>query len=333
MAKVKDPRFADHLSVFLDVVRAGSFSGAARRRNVTPSAIVRQIDTLEADLGTPLFVRSTRALGLTDAGHLTFERAQPILDELVDLRAEVLGLKDAVGGTLRLACFPTFGKRYVIPVMHTLMNQHPDLRIELDLTERLADPVVERLDAVIRIGHLQDSTLISTKIASERRLMVAAPDYLASAGMPVRDDIPGHRLLDKLHGPDLMGWRHVIGCPTAQLPPSATVFRCDDFEALRQAALRGMGIAILPEWVIGQDVRRGRLVRLPFEAVGPEGEAGIHVLRALSKPSASLAAFLAKLRAHIGTPPIWSHDCEPSQAQRDAVLPLEPTPARLELSA
>ena len=122
---MKGPRFAERLSVFLEVVRAGSFSGAARRRNVTPSAIVRQIDTLEADLGTPLFVHSTRALALIDAGRLTFERAQPKLDELVDLRAEVVGLKDAVAGTLRLACFPTFGKRYVIPVMHTLMEQHP----------------------------------------------------------------------------------------------------------------------------------------------------------------------------------------------------------------
>jgi len=241
---VKDPRFAEHLSVFLDVARAGSFSGAARRRNVTPSAIVRQIDTLEADLGTPLFVRSTRALALTEAGQLALERAQPILDELVDLRAEVLGLKDAVAGTLRLACFPTFGKRYVIPVMHRLMTEYPDLRVELDLTERLADPVVERLDAVIRIGHLQDSTLISSKIASDRRLMVAAPAYLARDGMPLREEIVGRHLLDKLHGPDLMGWRHVIGCPTTDLPASATIFRCDDFEALRQAALRGMGITI-----------------------------------------------------------------------------------------
>lgn len=317
--------------MFLDVVRAGSFSGAARRRNVTPSAIVRQIDALEADLGTPLFVRSTRALALTEAGQLTFDRAQPILDELVDLRAEVLGLKDAVAGTLRLACFPTFGKRYVIPVIHTLIAQYPDLCVELDLTERLADPVVERLDAVIRIGHLQDSSLISSRISSDRRLMVAAPAYLACEGMPAREEIADRRLLDKLHGPDLMGWRHVIGCPTTQLSASATIFRCDDFEALRQAALRGMGITILPEWVIGQDVREGRLTRLPFDTAGPEGEAGIHVLRALSKPSANLRVFLATLREHVGMPAIWSYDCQPAASQLDAVLPVHPAPVLLEL--
>jgi len=316
--------------VFLDVVRAGSFSGAARRRNVTPSAIVRQIDTLETDLGTPLFVRSTRALALTDAGRLAYERAQPILDELVDLRAEVLGLKDMVAGTLRLACFPTFGKRYVIPVVHSLMERHRDLRIELDLTERLADPVVERLDAVIRIGHLQDSSLISTRIASDQRLMIAAPSYLLAHGMPSLEGLPRQQLLDKLHGADLMGWRHVIGCPTTHLPDCATVFRCDDFEALRQAALRGMGIAILPEWVIGPDVREKRLVRLPFDPVAPEGDAGIHILRALAKPSPNLRVFLAAMRAHVGTPPIWSHDCEPTAAQIDAVPAMNPPPEALE---
>lgn len=331
IAKVKDPRFAEHLSVFVDVVRAGSFSAAARRRNVTPSAIVRQIDALEAGLGTAVFVRSTRALALTDAGRVVFERGQPILDELVDLRAEVLGLDDAVTGILRLACFPTFGKRYVIPVAHALMERHPDFSIELDLTERLADPVLDRLDAVIRIGHLADSTLISSKIASDRRLLVAHPAYLARHGMPAHEELCEHRLIDKLHGPDLLGWRHVLGRTTAELPSSRTVFRCDDFEALRQAAFRGIGIALLPEWVIGPDVRAGLLQKLPQDVKPPEGDAGIYVLRALPKASTRLATFMTALRAHIGSPPVWAHDHQPTEAQLAAVPSLAPAPALLEL--
>ncbi len=328
---MKDPRFAEHLSVLVDVVRAGSFSGAARRRHVTPSAIVRQIDALEADLGTAVLVRSTRALALTDAGRVVFERAQTILDDLVDLRAEVSGLEDAVTGTLRLACFPTFGKRYVIPIAHALMEQHPDFSIELDLTERLADPVLERLDAVIRIGHLSDSTLISSKIASDRHLLVAHPAYLAGHGTPGPDELGRHRLIDKLHGPDLLGWRHLLGCGTASLPGCHTVFRCDDFEAMRQAALRGIGIALLPEWVIGPDVRDGLLTLLPCDATPPEGDAGIYVLRALPKPGAKLGAFMAALRAHIGTPPVWTHDHQPTSIQLAAVPCLTPDPAMLEL--
>lgn len=303
---MKDPRFAEHLAVFIDVVRTGSFSAAARRRNVTPSAIVRQIDALEASLAITLLVRSTRALTMTDAGQVMFDKAQPILDDLIDLQAEVAGVENVVAGILRVACFPTFGKRYVIPVADSLMARHPDFRMELDLTERMADPVQERLDAVIRIGHLEDSTLIATKLASQRRLVVAAPHYLAERGTPDLIALEGHRLLDKLHGPDLLGWRDVLGCPTAQLPAATTVFRCDDFEALRDAALRGIGIALLPEWVIGPDVFAGSVVKLPMEAVSPSGDAGIYVLRALAKPPAKLKVFITALKEHIGSVPIWS---------------------------
>jgi DNA-binding transcriptional LysR family regulator len=305
---MKDPRFAEHLSVFVDVVRAGSFSGASRRRNVTPSAIVRQVDALESALGTTLLVRSTRALVLTDAGRVMFERARPILDELVDLQAEISGLEEGVVGSLRIACLPTFGKRYVVPVAADLMVRFPDLRIDLDLTERIADPIPERLDAVIRIGDLQDSTLIASRLASQRRLLVAAPDYLNAHGAPRRDDIGAHRLLDKIHGSDQLGWRDVIGCPLADLPQPGSVFRCDDFEALRQAALRGMGIGLLPDWVVGADVRDGGLVRIPVEVASPGGDVAIHVLRALAKPPAKFRVFVKALRDHIGSPPIWRHE-------------------------
>lgn len=154
---MKDPRFAEHLAVFVEVVRHGSFSGAARRRGQTPSAIVRQIDALEHSLGVPLLLRSTRALVMTDAGERLFDRAQPLLDQLADTHAEVAAFDGAVAGVVRIACFPTFGKRYVIPALEQVMVDHPRLRVELDLTERLADPVLERLDAVIRIGELADS--------------------------------------------------------------------------------------------------------------------------------------------------------------------------------
>ena len=210
------PHFAVFLSTFVDVVRAGSFSGAARRRAVTPSAIVRQIDTLEEDLGVALLVRSTRALTLTDAGRRLHERALLLLDELADTHAEIAAFDGSVSGTLRIACFPTFGKRYVLPVVAALQTEHPALKVELDLTERLADPVLERLDVVIRMGALADSTLIATRLAPLTRLLVASPAYLARAGVPDSvADLSSHRLIDKLHGADLLGWRDAegqVGC-------------------------------------------------------------------------------------------------------------------------
>jgi DNA-binding transcriptional LysR family regulator len=306
--QMKDPRFAEHLTVFVDVIRYGSFSGAARRRGQTPSAIVRQIDALEHSLGVPLLIRSTRALTMTDAGERLFERAQPLLDELADTQAEIAAFDGAVAGTLRLACFPTFGKRYVIPALERVMAEHPQLIVELDLTERLADPVLERLDAVIRIGHLADSTLIASKLADQRRLLLASPSYLAREGYPSSlDDLHQHRLIDKLHGADLLGWRDVTGGSGGAASVSRIVFRCDDFEAMRLAACAGMGIALLPDWVSGPDVRDHQLIRLPLDGEPWNTEpASIWLLRALAQPSARLRVITSALRDMIGTPPTWS---------------------------
>lgn len=304
---MKDPRFAEHLAVFVEVVRHGSFSGAARRRGQTPSAIVRQIDALEHSLGVPLLVRSTRALVMTDAGERLFERAQPLLDQLADTHAEVAAFDGAVAGVVRIACFPTFGKRYVIPALEQVMVDHPQLQVELDLTERLADPVLERLDAVIRIGQLPDSTLIATKLAEQRRLLVGSAAYLARMGMPqTLEDLAGHRLIDKLHGADLLGWADLLGSPLNGLADKDAVFRCDDFEAMRLAARAGLGLALLPDWVVGEDVRCGALMRLRLSGeIWNAQLVGIWLLRALAQPSARLRIVTAALRQAIGSPPVW----------------------------
>ncbi len=298
---------AESLSTFVDVVQAGSFSAAARKRAVTPSAVVRQIDMLEDDLGVALLIRSTRALTLTDAGEKLHERALRLLSDLADTRAEVSAFGGSVSGTLRIACFPTFGKRYVLPVVAALQAEHPALKIELELTERLADPVQERLDMVIRMGILPNSTLIGTKLAPFRRLLVASPEYLGKAGTPATlAELNRHRLLDKLHGADLLGWTEVLGSPAGESGHGQVTFRCDDFEALRGASEAGMGIAFLPTWVVGPDVHQGKLI----EVLGGHDHwnndpAGIYLLRALPRPSAKVQAFAKALIALTGSPPNW----------------------------
>ncbi len=300
-------KFAEYLAVFVEVCRLGSFSAVARRRAVAHSSIVRQIDALEADLGVTLLTRSTRALAPTSAGNLVLQRAQLVLDDLADLRDEAAALAGTVRGVLRIACLPTFGKRYVIPAIETLIAAHPELRAELDLTERMADPIVERLDAVIRAGRLADSSLIATRLAAHERRLVASPRYLKRAGSPASlAELAHHRLLDKMHGLDVLGWSDLLGCGTRALAGSQDVFRCDDFEALRSAALSGLGIALLPSWVVGGDIAEGTLKRLLPKAVEASGDAGgIYVLRALAEPPAKITAFIAALRNVIGTPPIW----------------------------
>ena len=233
---------------------------------MTHSSIVRQIDALEAELGAPLLTRSTRALVPTSAGQLVLQRAQPVLDDLVDLRAEVLALTGAVSGVLRIACLSTFGKRYVLPALEAL-------------------------------------------IANERRL-VASARYISRLGNP--DSVSAlavHRLIDKMHSTDVLGWSSLLGSSTKQFAAGHEVFR-DDFEALRLAALSGFGIALLPSWVVGEDIMAGRLTRLLPSIVDASGDAGgIYALRALVEPLAKVNAFTASLRRTIGSPPIWDGAC------------------------
>lgn len=306
---MQSEKFAEFLGVFVDVAREGSFSGAGRRRGLTPSSIGRQIDALEEHLDTPLFLRSTRLLTLTDAGEALLVRARQILDSLADAQQEIASMKGAVTGILRVACFPTFGKRYVLPVMGELARRYPELRVELDLTERLADPVAERLDLVIRIGDMADSTLIGSRLATQTRVLCASPAYLAQAGTPGSfADLAAHRLIDKLHGADLLGWADVLGRP-ARAAGVSPVFACDDFEAMRLAALEGLGIAYLPDWVAGPDIKAGQLRQLfPQWSQQPLACTGIHALRALRQPPARVTVLLDALRGFIGYPPGWALD-------------------------
>ena len=303
---MQSEKFAEFLGVFADVAREGSFSGAGRRRGRTPSSVGRQIDMLEQHLDTPLFLRSTRLLTLTDAGEALLIRARQILDALADAQQELASMNGAVTGTLRVACFPTFGKRYVLPVMGELARRYPELKLELDLTERLADPVAERLDLVIRIGELADSTLIASRIATQTRVLCDSPAYLAQAGIPASiAELACHRLIDKLHGADLLRWTDLLGHP-ARAGAGQAVFACDDFEAMRLAAQEGMGIAYLPDWVVGPDIRAGNLLQLfPEWSRQPCACTGIHALRALRQPPARVTALLDALRAQIGQPHVW----------------------------
>jgi DNA-binding transcriptional LysR family regulator len=187
------------------------------------------------------------------------------------------------------------------------MAEHPNLKFELDLTERLADPVAERLDLVIRMGELQDSSLIATKIAPLARILVASRDYLGRCGEPrTAEELCGHQRLDKLHGNDLLGWSDILAGHPGEREGDRIAFRSDDFEALNSAALAGMGIALLPSWVAGPSVQAGDLIRISLDGEPWNQRApGIYMLRALQVPSAKLRVFMDALKTHVGTPPIW----------------------------
>ncbi|PKU23865.1 LysR family transcriptional regulator [Telmatospirillum siberiense] len=287
-------RYATHLETFVEVTRLGSFAAAARRRGVAVSSIVRRIDALEADLQTRLFVRSTRALTLTDAGERLLVRARDVIDRLIDVRSEIGALDETPGGVLRLSCLPTFGRLHVLPVVAQLLETWPGLAIELDLTERLSDPATERCDAAIRIGAQPDSGLIATRIGAQRWIVCASPDYLDRHGRPAHlEDVARHRRIGKARELPGLGWSRL---PITGLEDKARVFRCDEFEAQRLAARAGLGLAMLPNWVVGDDIAGGHLIHLfdePKDAAEP-----IHILRALPDAPPKLRVFIAAMREH-----------------------------------
>lgn len=294
-------KFAENLSMFVEVARAGSFSAVARRKGMVASSVARQIDALEAELKVALFTRSTRALVPTDAGNMLFERAVKILHDISDARDEVVSREREVRGLLRVSCLPAFARRHILPGLGDLLAQHPALQVELDLTERIVDPVVERVDLVIRVGMQPDSSLIGQCVGTHRYLPCAAPAYLERHGRPqTRAALARHRLIDRRHSTSARGWRELLGTGVG-----TPVLECDDCDARRLAVLQGLGIALMPNWSVGEDIAAGRLLELHFEDLPPAPASGIYLLRALPRPNARIRAFTDHLVAGIGAPTRW----------------------------
>ncbi|MFC3658281.1 LysR family transcriptional regulator [Xanthomonas hyacinthi] len=293
----------ERLQAFLDVVAAGSFSAAARRRRVAVSSLSRSVEALERALGSQLLIRSPRALALTEAGRLLQARAGHLLGEFAGLRAELALLHGEVAGTLRLSCLPSFGRTQLMPLLAELSQRHPQLQFDLDLVERFDIPLRRRLDAVIRLG-TDPAPAGALRLAPLRRVICASPAYLDAAG-PVAsvDALATHALLDKRHDDTVVSWRSLIDAAIA-LPRRR--LRCDDLETLRLAALDGLGVACLPSWLVGEDLRQRRLRVLFDEPALPSGPAQWLWLVPSEQPMPARLARLAQLlRQAIGRPPRW----------------------------
>ncbi|WP_387691943.1 LysR family transcriptional regulator [Photorhabdus sp. RM71S] len=293
---MKDLLRTDMLATFIHVARSQSFSAVARLQGMAASSITRQVDNLEQMLETKLFFRSTRGLSLTDAGEILFSKAQGIINDLVDVQAELAALNGEPQGVLRIACLPTFGRQHIIPMLAELFTQYPKIQVELDQTERLTDPVRDRLDAVIRIGELKDSTLYSKCISTQTWIICASPGYIQRHGTPTSfTELSNHYLLDKHHDPVGICWSRYRDY--INFNDENRIFRSDDFETLRMAAVSGFGIALLPNWVVSADIRSEKLIPLFDDPDGRKED--IYLLRALAHPPAKLTVFMSLLQKRL----------------------------------
>ncbi len=285
------------LPVFVRAVREGSFSGAARALEITPSAVSKQIGRLEDRLSVRLFNRTTRRLSLTEEGAAFYERASRILADLEDAAEAVTSLKAVPRGRLRVTLPTAFGILHLLPALPDYMARHPEVILEIDLNDRFVNMVEEGFDLALRIGELEDSSLIGRRLAANRRVMAAAPGYLERCGTPQKaGDLSLHNCLVYTYRAQRHDWHLVDDQGEDCIVTVGGNLETNNPMMLRAAALSGLGIVLLPLWIIGPDIKAGRLVQLLPDYHWPDS--AIHAVyppgRHLSARVRSFADFLVE---------------------------------------
>ncbi|MFJ3486902.1 LysR substrate-binding domain-containing protein [Pseudomonas sp. NPDC090202] len=274
------------LRLFVRVAHAGSFSAAARELQLSQPSVSRIIASLEGEVGAALLTRTTRAVSLTEAGADYLVRVEQILAALEEADHAARGTGE-LRGVLRIGVAASFAVREVIPRLPPFMAQHPELRIELIMTDQRQNLVVDGVDVALRFGVLTDSTATVRKIGLSTRLLVASPGYLQQAGTPrTPADLAGHAIIVGPAAAGALGW-------TFQRDGQTTSVRVDGRltvnvnEASTAAALEGLGIASTGTWGCRKELARGELVQvLPEWTLEPVEVNALFAAGRAAKPSA-----------------------------------------------
>ncbi len=250
----------DHLRAFARVIETGSFSAAARDIGVQQSAVSRQVAALERRLGTPLLVRSTRTMAVTEAGQRYYAHIKAALAEIDQAEAQVRGGAGALSGPLCIAASVGFGRSVLLPVVETFLTAHPEVRIDLRLQDQFIDLIEHGIDIAVRIGELRDSALTVRHLCNSRRALLAARSYLDRRGRPMTPaDIAGHDciLYSGRDEPDL--WRIPQADGSTSTIRIAAGLTTNSSEVVRGAVCRGIGIAYAPTWLFQDELARGEV--------------------------------------------------------------------------
>jgi len=291
------------LRIFVAIVETQSFTGAADKLGLSRAVVSKAVGDLERSLGARLIERTTRRVRVNEVGAAYYEKSIHILADLEEADLSVRQLHDEPRGILRVNAPISFATLHLRPVITHYLAAYPEVRLSLTLTDRFVDLIDEGVDVAIRIGKLEESSLIARKLAPARRVLCASPTYLKARGVPLTPaDLATHSCMPytatahegwKLHGPD---GEHVVRTTGALASNNGDMLHC--------AAANGLGIALLPTFIVGPDLQNGTL-----QIVLPEyvpSELSIH---ALYPPTRHLAAkvrtFIDVLAAHFGPRPYW----------------------------
>lgn len=246
------------METFVRVVETGNFSAVARQANTTQSAISKQVQALEADVGVLLLVRSTRSHTLTEAGHLYYQRCRQVLETLEEARVEVHRAEYEVSGLLRVAAPVAFGRIHIVPRLAAFYARYPKMRIDLQLDDSFVDLVAAGIDVTFRMGELKDSRLIARRIGSVARAVIVSGDYLSRHGTPqTPEDLINHSCLLYTGIRNFNEWTFHTAKDKPVTVRVGSNFQSNSSEAIRQAVLEGLGICYSPTWIYGRDLREG----------------------------------------------------------------------------
>lgn len=311
---------------FVAVAHKGSLTAAAHAEGVAPAVIGRRIDALEERLGVKLLVRTTRRISLTHEGSAFLEDCQRVLADLGSAEASVSAGGVKASGHLRITAPAGFGRRHVAPLVPAFLRQHPEVSVSLNLSDRVVDIVNEGVDCAVRVGDLPDSSLVSVRLADNRRWCVAAPAYLARAGMPSQpSDLLRHECLTlSSDASQTRGWAFMVDGQLTHLRPRGRV-DCSDGQVLHDWCLQGMGIAWRSTWEVEREVAAGQLVALLGSFAAPPN--GIYAVFAQRKHlPLRVRLWIDFLKQHYGDATYWEGGQDEPGALRAAARGLARVP-------
>jgi DNA-binding transcriptional LysR family regulator len=253
----------DALQVFVEVARRGSFAAAAREQNRDPSSVSRLIALLEAELGSRLFQRSTRRLSLTEAGDVYLRSIEPLIDELERARTAALNTTGKPTGTLRLTASVSFGNRKIVPLLPEFRNRYPALKIDASFTDANLDLVADRFDLAIRLGPAIEGDLVATKLMDTHYRVVASPRYIKRAQRIAKPaDLSAHLCLLFPLRAFRTAWHFRDANQQLETVTISGDVTLSPADCIRRAAIDGLGVALLPDWLVDADIDEKRLVHL-----------------------------------------------------------------------
>lgn len=291
------------LDIFARVARTGNMSAAGREMGLSPAVVSKRISLLEERLGARLFQRTTRHLRLTETGEGYFKRVVDILSLYEEAEDYVCRRNSKPRGHLKITAPTAFSRRHIAPHLPAFLERYPEIDIDFRITDNIVDIIRENFDVAIRVGRLEDSSLVAKKLANEERVICAAPSYLETFGNPESiDDLEIHNCLA---GGDLEVWRLEGPDGARQFRPRGNV-RSNSAELVREAVLAGVGLSLLSTWDVGADLMSGKLRVILPEWQGATTDAIWAVYPSRDFMPSKVSVFIDYLTEVYGLQPYWA---------------------------